>query len=80
MRGGRSRRHYGLLTEGAKAFRKSRTMMDTMWEEVDLESTKAVWSIPPTTGVLTRRRLIAHGAPGARTGAWGLRSASRMTR
>ena len=40
VRGGRSRRHYGLLPEGAEALQKSRTMMDAMWEEVDLESTR----------------------------------------
>ncbi len=40
VRGGRSRRHYGLLPEGAQALQKSRAMMDSMWEEVDLESTR----------------------------------------
>ena len=38
VRGGRSRRHYGLLPEGADALHRSRSMMDAMWDEVDLES------------------------------------------
>lgn len=40
VRGGRSRRHYALLLEGAQALRLSRAMMDRMWEDVDLESTR----------------------------------------
>ena len=40
VRGGRSRRHYRLLPEGAEALRRSRSMMDAMWDAVDLESTK----------------------------------------
>ena len=36
-RGGRARRHFGLSPQGKDALRRSREMLDTMWEGVDLE-------------------------------------------
>ena len=35
-RGGRARRHFRLLPEGARALRASRRMLDAMWDGVEL--------------------------------------------
>ncbi|MEZ4416090.1 MAG: helix-turn-helix transcriptional regulator [Gemmatimonadota bacterium] len=35
-RGGRARRHFSLLPDGARALEASRTMMDRMWDGVEL--------------------------------------------
>ena len=36
VRGGRARRHFELLPEGCKALLRSRGMLDSMWEGVDI--------------------------------------------
>jgi len=35
-RGGRSKRHFRLMPAGSRALESSRTMLDRMWEDVDL--------------------------------------------
>jgi len=57
-RGGRARRHFRILPEGADALRAARGMMDSLWDGLDLDTADHAWGAP-----IARRR-VRHGSPG----------------